>query len=273
MSLWFAVFLGLVQGAAEFLPVSSSGHLALLQIFFPGGSAAESRLLFDVLLHLGTLFALTVSYRRELWALLRALIPRRPGRLPEGTKGDRRLLGLLALGSLPLALVLPLKGWIEAKSGEPLFIGGALLLNGAGLYISDKLLPGRKNRETAAASDALWVGLLQAFAALPGISRSGSTVTAGVLAGFERPFAVRFSFLLSYPAVLGACLLKLAEALRDGIDASLLLPCLAGAAAAALSGLLAIRLVQRLARRGRFRPFAYYCWALGLSVILAALMI
>ena len=270
MALWFAAVLGLVQGAAEFLPISSSGHLALLQAFFPG-LAPEDSLLFDVVLHLGTLIALTAVYRRELWGLTKALcsLPRRSG---GGCGEDRRLLGLLALGSLPLGLILPLKGRIEEMSGDARLIGAALLLNGALLYISDKVIAGRKQARQAGAADALMVGLAQAFAALPGVSRSGSTVAAGLLAGFERPFAVRYSFLLSFPAVLGACLVKLAEALKAGFDPAMLLPCLAGTAAAALSGLPAICLVRGLARRGRFRPFAYYCWALGLSAIIASIL-
>ncbi len=263
MALWFAVILGLVQGAAEFLPVSSSGHLALLQAFFPG-LAPENSLSFDVVLHLGTLVSLTAAYRRELGGMLKALLRRKGG---EGAEA-RRLAWLLLLGTLPLGLVFPLRGWIERRGGDTLFIGGALLLNGAMLCISDRILAGRKRAGQAGTADALLVGCLQAFAALPGISRSGSTVTAGLLAGFDRSFAVGYSFLLSFPAVLGACLLKLTEILRTGFDPGMLLPSLAGAAAAALSGSAAICLVRRLVRRGNFRPFAYYCWAVGLGTLL-----
>ena len=268
MTLWFAVVLGLVQGAAEFLPISSSGHLALLQAFFPG-LAPEDSLLFDVVLHLGTLISLMAAFRRELWGMLKALLPRKGAEAGE----SRRLPGLLLLGTLPLGLALPLKGWIEARAGDTLFIGGALLLNGAMLYISDKILAGRKQAGQAGAFDALLVGLAQAAAALPGISRSGSTVTAGLLAGFDRSFAVSYAFLLSFPAVLGAALLKLTEALRAGIGEGLLLPCLAGAAAAALSGTLAIGLVRKMAQRGSFRKFAPYCWAVGLGAIILTIFI
>lgn len=269
MPLWFAVILGLIQGASEFLPVSSSGHLALVQSFFPA-LAPEDSLFFDTLLHLGTLLALTAVYRRELRDILKAFVslPRRSG----GGRAERRLPGLLALGALPLALVLPLKGWIEKLSGDPGAVGAALLLNGSLLYISDKLVSGRKNALTARPGDALLVGFTQALAAIPGISRSGSTVTAGLLAGFDRPFAVSYSFLLSFPAVLGACLVKLAEALRAGPDPGMLLPCLAGAAAAAIAGFPAICLVRALVHRGKFRPFAFYCWALGLGVIIISVI-
>ena len=265
MALWFAVILGLAQGAAEFLPVSSSGHLALLQAFFPS-QAPEESLTFDVLLHLGTLVSLAAVYRRELWGLVRALFP---GSGEAGQEG-RRLLGLRMLGTLPLGLVLPLKGWIEARYADTVFIGAALLVNGALLYISDKLIAGR--RRLPSPGGALLVGFLQALAALPGISRSGSTITAGVLAGLRREDAVGYSFLLSFPAVLGACLVKLPEALRAVLDRALLLPALAEAAAAALSGLLAIRLVGRLARRGNFRRFSLYCWALGLAAIILSFL-
>jgi undecaprenyl-diphosphatase len=265
MALWFAVILGLAQGAAEFLPISSSGHLALLQAFFPA-LAPEESLTFDVLLHLGTLVSLAAVYRRKLWELVRALLP---GSGEKGREG-RRLLGLLALGTLPLGLVLPLRGWIEARCADPRFIGAALLVNGVLLYISDKLVAGRKKLPSP--GGALLAGFLQAFAALPGISRSGSTVTAGVLAGLRREDAVGYSFLLSFPAVLGACLVKLPEAVHSGFDQVLLLPALAGAAAAALSGLLAIRLVGRLAKKGSFRKFSLYCWALGLAAIILSFL-
>ena len=297
MALWFALVLGLVQGAAEFLPVSSSGHLALLRAFFPG-LAPEDGLFFDVVLHLGTLLSLTVVYRRELWGLGKALLTlpfRRGAReedrrllgllalgaLPLGLtlpfrrgarEEDRRLLGLLALGALPLGLILPLKGFLERVNGDARFVGAALLANGALLYISDKLIPGRKQARDAKAADALWVGFAQALAVVPGLSRSGSTITAGLLAGFGRSFAVRYSFLLSFPAVLGAGIVKLAEARRAGFDPALLLPCLIGAWAAALSGVLAIRLVRALVDRGRFRPFAFYCWAVGLAAIIMSWM-
>jgi undecaprenyl-diphosphatase len=264
MSLWFALFLGLVQGVAEFLPVSSSGHLALLQHFFRLELPAESALLFDVLLHLGTLAAVFAAYRRELGGMLRALSPRRRA----GEKGEGRLLRLLCLGSLPLAPAALLKDRIEGLFTKPVFIGCALLFTGCLLYISGRVLPGGETEKTAKASHALGVGCMQALALLPGVSRSGSTIAAGLLLGFGREFAVRYSFLLSVPAVLGAGALEVRELWEEGFDPSLLPPCLLGAAAAAVAGFFAIRLVRRLTEGGRSGLFSWYCWGAGALAIL-----
>ncbi len=263
MSLWSALLLGLVQGVAEFLPVSSSGHLALLQHFFRLELPGESALLFDVLLHLGTLGAVLAAYRRELGAMLRALPPR-----GAGERGEGRLPGLLCLGSLPLVPAVLLKGRIEGLFAKPLFIGAALLFTGCLLYLSGRVLPGGETEKTAKASHALGVGCAQALALLPGVSRSGSTIAAGLFLGFRRDFAVRFSFLLSVPAVVGASALELRDLARTGFDPSLLPPCALGASAAAVTGFFAIRLVQRLTEGGRSGLFAWYCWGAGALAIL-----
>lgn len=269
MSLWFAAFLGLVQGAAEFLPVSSSGHLALLQAFFGVEAPEESRVLFDVLLHLGTLVSVCAVYGKDLMALPGAI----PARGESASKRPaRRLALLLLIATLPLAAGVLLKGALEALYLSPPFIGVALLCTGALLYISDRFPPGRKTEGEATPGDALTVGLMQVFALLPGISRSGSTITAGLLRGFDRRFAVRFSFLLSIPAILGANLLKLGEALSRGVDTELLLPCAVGGAVAAVTGFFAIRLVGRLAEKGSLRCFSWYCWAIGLSAIITSIV-
>ena len=268
MSLWFALFLGLVQGVAEFLPVSSSGHLALLQHFFRLELPAESALLFDVLLHLGTLAAVAAAYRRELGGMLRALSPRRRA----GERGEERLLGLLCLGSLPLVPAVLLKDGIEGLFTKPIFIGCALLFTGCLLYISGRVLPGGETEKTAKISHALGVGCMQALALLPGVSRSGSTIAAGLLLGFGREFAVRYSFLLSVPAVLGAGALELRELWEAGFDPSLLPPCLLGAVVAAVAGFFAIRLVRRLTEGGRSGLFAWYCWGAGALAILLTIL-
>lgn len=262
MSLWFALLLGLIQGAAEFLPVSSSGHLALLSSYFPD-FVPDTGLLFPVLLHLGTLLPLLVFCRRELAALpgeLRGLLRREPGGKAAG------LILPLVLGTLPLVPAALLLSGLEGLAARPRFIGAVLLCNGLLLLLGDRLVPGRKALPSA--GDALAVGLMQALAALPGLSRSGSTVTAGLLRGLDRQAALRFSFLLSVPAVLGAAILQLLRVLKEGFDPRLLAPCLAGMAAAAVSGWFSLRLTRRLALLGRFGPFGIYCLALGLAALL-----
>ena len=147
------------------------------------------------------------------------------------------------------------------------FIGGALLFTGVLLFVSDRVRRGRKTEKNARLSDALIVGVGQAIALCPGVSRSGMTITTGCFAGFERKFAVRFSFILSIPAVLGANILSLKDALDAGIDWTSVPMYLVGVAVAAVTGYLCIRLLRMIADRGRFGAFAYYCWIAGALVL------
>lgn len=276
MSVWFAAFLGLVQGVAEFLPISSSGHLAIFQTFFHMENVEETQMLFDVLLHLGTLVSVCIVYRKdiadvvkELWAMLLGLF----GKKTEQHIPTRRLILLVILSTIPLLAVALVDGFVEALYSSTLFIGIALICTGTLLYISDKLPSGKKTEKNATVGDALLVGLMQAVAVLPGISRSGSTITAGLSRGFDRKYAVRYSFLLSIPAIVGANILKIGDALESGFDTSLLLPYLVGMAVAAVSGYFAIRLVKLLMDKGKFGRFAYYCWAVGLITVLLTVIL
>lgn len=276
MSVWFAAFLGLVQGIAEFLPISSSGHLAIFQTFFHMENVEETQMLFDVLLHLGTLISVCIVYWKdivdvvkELWAMLMGLF----GKKVEKHIPTRRLILLVILSTIPLFVVALVDDYIEALYSSTLFIGIALLCTGTLLYLSDKLPTGKKTEKNATVGDALIVGVMQAIAVLPGISRSGSTITAGLTRGFDRKYAVRYSFLLSIPAIVGANILKISDALQGGFDTSLLLPYLVGMAVAAISGYFAIKLVKLLMDKGKFGRFAYYCFAVGLITIILTVIL
>ena len=275
MSVWFAILLGLLQGVTEFLPVSSSAHLCLLQQLFPRQMEQGGGLLFDVLLHLATLAAVCAAYWPELRTLLLELARplRRKENRPPPDRSAKRLLLLLVLGTLPLGLAVLGEEWVERLSRSGLFIGIALICTGLLLFLSDYLPKGRKNLGRMGPGDALLIGLTQALAVLPGLSRSGSTVTAGLARGLDLETAVKYSFLLSVPAILGANLLKLVEAVRCGIDPDRLPACLLGMGAAAVSGWLSIRVLRSLTRRGRFSAFRWYCWGLGLAVILKDILL
>lgn len=276
MSVWYSVLMGLLQGATEFLPISSSAHLCLLQALLPAGPAGEEQLLLDVLLHLATLAAVCGAFwpdvqgvLLELWRLPARLFRRGGASDPEA----RKLLRLLVLGTLPLVLTLPFHEQVERLCRSTVFIGLALLGTGCLLFFGDRLPRGSKDARGATAGDAVAVGLMQALAVLPGLSRSGCTVTGGLARGFSRSFAVRYSFLLSLPAILGASLLKTGEALRAGLDPRFFPVCAPGMAAALLSGCLSIRIVRILSDRGTFGRFRYYCWGLGLLVLLAGIFL
>ncbi len=279
MSIWFAIFLGLVQGVSEFLPISSSGHLSIFQNLFHMEGIEQDHVLFDVLLHLGTLVAVCIVYRKELVEMFRAIVElfrdlRRPQeeRVNRNPKG--RLFLLLVIATLPLLIILPINNLVEGLYYNTTFIGIALLLTGCILFVSTKLAPGRKNERNATILDALVVGGCQAIAVVPGLSRSGTTITAGLVRGFDREFSVRFSFLLSIPAILGANLLSLFQVIRDGAGDNISVwAYVVGTLVAAVSGYFAIRLVKRLTKKDSFGKFAYYCWAVGLLTILLSIIL
>ena len=270
MTFLSSFLLGLVQGIAEFLPISSSGHLAIAQNLLGMSDAGTVPEFFDVLLHLGTLVAVFVAY----WADIKDMVLeffRGAGDLihhstPNPVPPARRLILLIILGTLPLFVVLPVKDAVQGLSNSMAFIGAALIVTGVLLFVSDRVKKGRKNERTATWLDVLIVGLGQAIATMPGISRSGMTITTGCFVGFERKF-VRFSFLLSIPAVLGANILSLADAAKAGINWAEVPVYLVGVVTAAVVGYLCIRLLRFIAERGKFGAFAYYCWAVGVLTL------
>ena len=272
MSLLNALILGLIQGVAEFLPISSSGHLSIAQNLLGLKVEGSDDIFFDVLLHLGTLAAVFAAYwgdiREMVLEFFRAIGDIRQGGMPRSIPPARRLILLIIIGTLPLFLVLPVKRLVEGLYSNTYFVGGALLVTGALLFVCDRVRRGRKNEKTATVLDAALVGVGQAIATCPGISRSGTTICVGCFRGLERRFAVRFAFLLSIPAVLGANLLQIKDvAEAGGIDVKLLPVYIAGVAAAAISGYLSICLVRMVANKGKFGAFAYYCWAAGAVTI------
>ena len=272
MSLLSSILLGLIQGVAEFLPISSSGHLAIAEHLLGMSGASDIPEFFDVLLHLGTLVAVFAAY----WGDIRDMILEffcgvsdlvhhsTPNPVPPA----RRLILLIIVGTLPLFVVLPVKDLVEGLADNMYFVAAALLVTGCLLYASDRVRKGRKTEKTATMLDVLLVGVAQAIATCPGISRSGTTITAGCFVGFERKFAVRFSFLLSIPAILGANVLSLKDAVEASIDWSQVPVYLVGVLVAAAVGYACIRLLKMIADKGKFGFFAYYCWFAGLVTLI-----
>ncbi len=271
MSLLHSILLGIVQGVTEFLPVSSSGHLAIAEHLLGMEGASEIPEFFDVLLHLGTLVAVFVAYWGEICDIAAEFF-RGCGDLIHHTTPDRipparRMILLIIVGTLPLFLVLPIKDKVEALADNMWFVGAALLVTGCMLFFCDRVRKGRKSEKSATLTDALIVGLGQAVATCPGISRSGTTITMGCFRGFERSFAVRYSFLMSIPAILGANLLAVKDALEAGINWHDVPVYLVGVAVSAVVGYACIRLLRFIASKGRFGVFAYYCWIVGVLVL------
>ena len=273
------LLLGLLQGLTEFLPISSSGHLALAEQLF---GVRKPGIVFDIFVHFGTLLSVVWVFRQRILRLV--LAPLRGGE-------ELRVLGMLIVGSVPTGILgLALDSAAEMAFVRSWAVGLGLLVTACVLIIADRPnpptpfpkgeggaplpVPGRgwgRGRTLAQLTwrDALWIGLAQGVAVLPGISRSGSTIAMGLLCGLRREDAAEFSFLLFIPAIVGATALKLTEALSDpGAHSALWGSYLAGTIVALLSGIVAIHFLMRFLRERRLTPFAIYCLGLGLLAIL-----
>jgi len=255
MTFFDAILLGILQGATEFLPVSSSGHLVLAQHML--GDFEQVGVLFDVLLHLGTLVAVAIYFWSDLSGLISSL-----WRRDDLAKQQRFMVGLLIAGSVPTAVIgLCFKDFLIGLFEKPALVCFMLLVTGSLLWLAERL----RNRELARQdmnwTDAILVGTVQGCAIIPGISRSGSTIAALLLRGVDGETAARFSFLLALPAVFGAALISVKD--LDSVATGALLPYLAGTAAAMITGLLCIHLLMGVIRRRRLHWFAIYCWLVG----------
>lgn len=269
-----AVVLGVVQGLTEFLPVSSSGHLVLFQHLF---GLVEPELLFDICVHVGTLAAVLAVFYRDILNLLSTLA-RLPGLARAGggagalfvNHREFRLMVMIVLGCVPTAVL----GVLFAKMAEQLF--GTLWLVGAALMVTGTFLWFTKNQKTAARTirqmklkDALLIGLVQGLAIVPGISRSGATISAALYLGVDRELAGKYSFLLAIPAILGALVLGLdSEAFHTALPAGTLVM---GSLAAAVVGYLALVVLLKMVKKGQLHRFAPYCWLVGIMAVVVSI--
>lgn len=276
MSLWDAIVQGIIQGLTEFLPVSSSGHLSLYQHFT--GQSGEAAGLFAILLHLGTLIAVFIAFWDTIWGMIveffRMIGDIFTGKFTFKTHNpSRRMIFMLFIALIPLLFFYFLRDFYTSlATDQDIIVEGVCFLATAGLlYMADHLIPGKKTAATMRPRDALLVGVVQGIAPLPGLSRSGSTISAGIFAGLNREFAVAFSFILGIPAVLGANLFEVKDALAAGTDISVF-PMLVGMAIAAVVGFLAIKLVRWLAKSGNFKVFMWYTAVLGTATVVVGIV-
>ncbi|MGA9531358.1 MAG: undecaprenyl-diphosphatase UppP [Anaerolineales bacterium] len=270
MTILQAIVLGVVQGATEFLPISSSGHLVLIPWLFGWQLDPTRTFVFDVLVQWGTLLAVIAYFRRELIELTRAaligLAKRRPFAEPQA-----RLAWLLVLASLPAAaLGLAAKSAVEAAFTNPPIVSLFLLATAALLTISERVGQRTRSMESLRWTDALVIGLAQSLALLPGISRSGSTIAGGLVRDMQRPEAARFSFLMSIPIMIGAGLVALLDLTAASNTASQLPALAIGFLSAAVVGYLSIRWLIGYLQNRPLTPFIVYCAALGLLGLLVS---
>lgn len=252
-----AIIWGLVQGLTEFLPISSSGHLVVVPAFLEkmGMEIAPPSLAVSAVLHLGTLVAVLIYFRSDVMRVLRFRSN------PEG----RKLLVLVAIGTIPAVVGLPLESTLDQFQETVSNVGWTLMATGVILIVGQRLAVGTRTLIDGRVPDAVVVGIAQAFALIPGISRSGITISAGNGRGFQPVQAARFSFLLGIPAIAGAGLSQLPELLDAG---QLGVEMVVGLVVAALSGYLAIAWLLAALRRTGLLPFAAYCLAVGIATVI-----
>lgn len=256
MNIFVAILLGILQGLTEFLPVSSSGHLLLAQTAFQhwGWIEGEVPRFFDIMLHIGSLSAVFVVFRKDIWNIIR-----RP---------FRKLPVMILIATIPtVILAMILEKLMDGKFDNAL--GYGFMLTGILLYIME-VLPkrkGRKNLETMTWLDAVAIGTAQGIGVLPGVSRSGITIVGGIFRGLSREFLAKFSFLMSIPAILGALVYDGYKLIDSGTKLDVgVLPMLFGTLAAGISGFFAVKFMIRLIVKKSLRPFAYYVFVLGFLV-------
>ena len=274
MTLFESIILGLVQGLAEFLPISSSGHLAALQYIF--GIDGSNVLTFTVMLHFGTLVAIFVVYWKDIVDLVKELFATIKdictGQGVQVNKNDTRKLGFMIItASVPTAIIgLLLNDFFESLYARMTVIGVCLIITGCGLFFAERYGGGKRTIKDMNFRNAFFIGLCQSVAIMPGISRSGATMIGGLACKFDRAFAVRYAFLISIPSVLGAFLLEVPDAVKsvsDGTGMSLGVM-LAGIAVAAVSGYAAIKVMIKAVTNKKLMYFSVYTWIAGAALII-----
>ena len=281
MSIWEAIIQGIVQGLSEFLPISSSGHLSLLQYLFGiNGEAAAS---FSVLLHFGTLVAVFAAFYKTIWKLIVAFF----GLIGDIFRGkfswknaepEKRMVLLLIISCLPLLAFYFLSDSYNSLSADNDIVveGCCFLLTSLLLFVSDRCVKGTKTAKDMTVRDALTVGVVQGIAPLPGLSRSGSTISAGLLCGLTREYAVSFSFIMGIPPVLAANLLEVKDLVKDGVGSAMaeigVLSAVLGIVVAAVVGFLSIKMVRWLVKKDKFTVFAWYTLILGTFTVVVGII-
>ncbi len=284
--------MGIVQGLTEFLPVSSSGHLAIFKNIL--GIDTDAGILFDVLLHTATLIAICLVYHKDVIKLIVEFFriaadsfantgtffsnmiskeaPAPYKRL--ATSSYRKFVILIIISTIPTGILgIILKSTVEGLSGNLLVTGICLVGTGGILILSDYLAEGHKKPKEATYGDAALIGTVQGLATLPGLSRSGTTIVCGLLCGFDRKFALKYSFLMSMPAVLGALILELKDVETSGLEGSEIAAYILGMVFALVVGYIALKLMMKLVMSKYFKYFAYYCFLIGAVSIIAFLVL
>jgi undecaprenyl-diphosphatase len=265
MTLIQAIILGLVQGLGEFLPISSSGHLVILPWFF---NFSDPGLSFDVALHLGTLIAIILYFWKDFWEIIRVTFFSKNPNLKE-KKYNKSFFWLLLIATIPGAVFgLFMEKQAETIFRNPLLIAGTLTIAGLVLYLADKYTKHKRSLNDITKKDAILIGLSQAFAIIPGVSRAGATISSGLFLGLSRASAARFSFLLSAPIIFGATVIKVPHLVKSGITSFEITAIIV----ATLSGYFAIAWLLKFVEKVSYKIFFWYRLALALTIVIIWMM-
>ena len=275
MTIIQAIILGIFQGITEFLPISSSGHLVILQKIF---DISEGNLFFTAMLHFGTLLSIFIVYYKDIIKIILESIYLISDAIKlKKIKLDneyRVLAIMIIIGTIPTGVVgIIFKDVFESFYSNIFIVGIALLITGLLLWIANRATKGTKDASNMKFIDAIIVGIFQGLAIIPGISRSGSTIVGSLMRGFNKKFATKFSFLLALPAILGATILELKDALSLQQNLFFTGPIILGIIVSALTGIIAIKILIRALEKNNLYKFAYYVWALGLMVLISGLLL
>ncbi|MCD8106485.1 MAG: undecaprenyl-diphosphate phosphatase [Oscillospiraceae bacterium] len=277
MKILSAIWQGIIQGLTEFLPVSSSGHLSLFQHF--SGTSGEEGLVLTAVLHLGTLVAVCAVFYKDIWKLIKEFISMIKDIFTrkfsvDNASPERRLLFMFIISTAMLIPFAIFKGFFEsfAEDGSILMEGICFLYTAAILFMADMQAKGSKKMTDLKYSDSVKIGFFQGVALLPGVSRSGSTISAGIFCGLSREAAVSYSFILGIPAIIAGCITEIGGAIGSESSTYGFLPCLIGFIVAAVVGFVAIRLIQYIIKTEKFKIFWIYTGILGVIVIIIAIL-
>ncbi len=278
MSYLNSILQGLIQGFTEFLPVSSSGHLSLFQHFT--GVSSESSVVFSIMLHLATLGAVIIAFHKTVWKLIIEFFSMIGDifTLKIGKKHitkSRKMLYMLMLSCVPLLFILPFKDFVMSISSDNSILAEGIffLITTGILFVADKCIKGNKNCGDVTPKDSIVIGVAQCIATLPGVSRSGSTISAGLLTGLKREAAVAYSFILGMPTILAAALLEIKDIVSGNVAVDIeMMPAIVGMIVALISGVCAIKLVNYIVKTDKFKIFAIYTLILG-TVTIATVII
>lgn len=276
MSVINAIILGLIQGVAEFLPISASGHMSIVQNLFGLSAADGNHMLFGFLLKLAALVSVCLVFKQDITDLYNdcvTMFTTGNAKLREKSRLGARQVLMLVISIVPMLLVLPFYNMIQSLQESTIFVGVMLILTGCMLYVSDQFLPGKKSGKSITVLDALIVGVSAAVATLPGMSRIAAAVAACKCCGVDKEYAVKYSFLLAIPVLLGSTVISFIKLFSAGLVWTNLPAYFIGTAVALLCGVLSIGLVQLIVKKDAFGTFRLYCWGAGvITIFLTAIL-